>query len=154
MAAKNQRGNLVMALRICALILAAAYAHARLLDIKLADLVKKSELIAYGETTTTVSTPSRVSFRPREILKGKPPSGEIVLCNEPHNVESYDLRTMKVPYVVFAANEGDCYRPVHGASSIIEVDDGIARTVSIIDQPDGQPLQTFLEKIQPCPATP
>lgn len=153
MATNVRRRNLVAIWGTCGLALAASFAQARLLDIKLADLVEKSDFIAFGESTSTTSTPSRVSFRPKQVLKGKAAvnGGEIILCNEPDNIESYDLRTMKGAYVVFAAPKNDCYQPVHGASSIIEVEDGIARTVSIIDQPSSQPLHTFFEKIQPCP---
>lgn len=133
-----------------AFLLVAISAQAKLLNIALVDLVKRSDLIAYGETTTATSKPTRVSFRPKQILKGDASlsDGDIVLCNEPGEVESYDLRKMQTAYVVFAAKGWRCYKPVHGTSSIVQVADGAARTFAIADQPTGQPFEEFVRKIQ------
>jgi hypothetical protein len=121
----------------------------KLLHIKLAELVDKSQFIAVGRTIRSAAAPSKVLFQPKEILRGKMlEGGDIVLCNQPDDVESYDLRELEGLYVVFASFEVRCYRPVHGVSSVIRMTDGVAWTVGIYDQPESQPVQEFLGKVK------
>lgn len=147
------RKRYLLRLFICSfgiLVLVGVSAEAKLLNIRLVELIEKSDFIAYGETMDGMSTPAKVLFRPEKTLKGKalPAGEEISLCNQPEEVESYDLRKMRTHYVVFASKKWRCYKPVHGASSIVEVADGIAHTFAIADQPAGQPFDEFIKKIQ------
>jgi len=69
-------------------------------------------------------------------------------ATKPNDVESYDLRELDVPYMVFASRDRSCYRPVHGVSSIVKVTDGTAWTVGIFDQPENQTAEEFLRKVK------
>ena len=92
-----------------------------------------------------------MSFRLLRVLKGatnKEKGQEILLCNDPDEPESYDLRRLKTNYFVFASKCGDCYGPVYGLRSVIKVVAGNAETFAVKDQPTSQALEGFTNKIR------
>jgi hypothetical protein len=122
-------------------------AQAKLIDITLGQLVKDSAFIAYGHSE---STGNIVVFEPLSRLKGSPTrfSGRLEICNTPQDSESYDLRQIHGNYIFFAVQDDKCLRPVHGISSIIVVENNMARTAAISDQPRLSRLASLLHRVR------
>jgi hypothetical protein len=134
------------------LIVVCAPLSAKVIDITLAELVQKSELVACGRTAKPAKkrAESTVLFSPITVLKGQQivRDQKIYLCKMPASSESYDLSTIEEDYIVFASLDGRCYRPVHWISSIIMAKDDLVKTSAIADQPEYQALSDFIQKIQ------
>jgi hypothetical protein len=153
--AKKRRSLSIVAL--CVAIVAGGGApKAKIARTTLAELVQQSDLVLYGETTHHVAVPPEsnyatiwfkvMSFPKR--LRGLD-FGEVPVCDEVMLRDTIDLRKFPGSYVVFArANRRGCFSPVAGYKSLIPVRDGIAQTINIDDEPDTQPLSTFLNKVQ------
>ena len=148
-----------LAIGMAAMLLAGAI-FARLPDVTLAELVMNSDFIAYGANGNVPSksgkdgvsagTPT-VLFAPTLILKGVHETSRnesIVLCNEPNDVESYDLSSLPLSYFVFATKSGNCFRPILGVRSVVKVANGIAYTVAIADQPERQDYSAFVATVR------
>ena len=131
-------------------------AHAKLASVELMQLVEESTFIAYGKTQkvdreTLGKRGYVVRFKPEVILKNtQNEHWELVpLCNDLDDVESYDLRTYKEPYIIFASKQhAPCLFPVWGMYSVIATEGGQALTSSIYGQPKKQALSTFMDKIR------
>jgi hypothetical protein len=126
-------------------------ATARLLDINLSELVAQSDVIVYGQVVNgNEGDKDTVLVTPRAVLKGMKRENEkgFTICNIVGNTESLDLRSVHRPLVIFGRKNEDCLMPVHGISSTIVVDKGLAATASIVDQPDQQPISEFLKRIR------
>jgi len=129
--------------------------EAKLTKIKLNELVLGSSLIAYGRSIPTASSAPQGSantvwLQPISILKGETlvKGKKILLCNTPGDIESYDLRDLKEPYVIFAKQVDDCYLPIHGLRSVIQTKDKTIITWNIDGQPDQQSIAAFLAKVR------
>jgi hypothetical protein len=126
-------------------------ATARLLDITLAELVARSDVIVYGVVVNEPESKSHaVVVVPKAVLKGNIRANEdaFVVCNVVGDSESIDLNSVRRPLVVFAKRTPECLVPVHGITSTIVVRDGIAATAAIVDQPSRQSVADFLEKVK------
>lgn len=123
---------------------------ARLTNITLEELVAGSTLIAYGRTETKDAEASSVGFAVTTFLKMPSETAEkkARICNDATEIESYDLSLVTRTYVVFAAAKNDCYAPIHGLRSVVQVRDDIALTGNISGQPAEQPLDNLLSKIR------
>jgi hypothetical protein len=136
------------------LLVVSTAVSAKVMDITLAELVKKSEVIYYGHSIVTSTSVQKeykdtILFKPISVLKGQGDKDQkIHLCKMAASSESYDLAAIKENYIVFAAKDGSCYRPVYLYKSVIKVEGDLAQTWGIDDQPENQPLSQFLEKIQ------
>ena len=124
-------------------------ALAKLTNISLAELVEGSTVIAYGRSVTDGKSSPLVVFQTETLLKGPREAAQKTLriCNDPADVESYDLSKVSEPYVVFATGGKDCYTPIHGLRSVVQVREGIALTGNISDQPQEQPVTAFIKKV-------
>jgi hypothetical protein len=126
-------------------------ATARLLDVTLSELAAQSDVIVYGVVVSgNEANKGTVVVTPRAVLKGPKRENEkgLIICNVIGNTESLDLRSVHRPLVIFARNNQDCLMPVHGISSTIVVNKGLAATASIVDQPNQQPISEFLKRIR------
>jgi hypothetical protein len=128
---------------------------AKLISVSLEKLVDDSDLIAYGHTVGgTVSSapggPRTVSFEVASFLKEMGLSGRkrVRLCNDPEDVESYNLSKVEGAYVVFAKSSGTCFRPVLGLRSVVQTDGHFALTGNIAGQPERQEISSFLAKVK------
>ena len=126
-------------------------AMARLLDVSLSELVAQSDVIVYGVVVNeNGKNQGTVAITPKTVLKGAKGEDEkrFIVCNIVGNTESLDLREVHQPVVVFAKKNEDCLMPVHGISSTIVVNKGLAATASIVDQPTQQSISEFLKRIR------
>lgn len=130
-------------------------ALARVIDITLKELVQRSSYIAYGRSVISVANgfhedSKKVRFQPISVLKGKRLADDqkVTICNDPHDVESYDLRVIDQPYVVFARTTDECHLPIQRLRSVVKVDGDTALTRNIADQPETQSLSVFLKKVE------
>jgi hypothetical protein len=133
------------------LLAVSAGATAKLVDMKLSELVALSEVIVYGRVTSPdKGAEGTITFVAERVLKGAAvhKGMSVAICNAVDDSESLDLRAVHKRLVVFAKPDGPCFRPVHGISSTIIVSKGVAATAAIVDQPSQQPLSDFLEKIR------
>lgn len=131
--------------------------YAKLAYVELAELVEKASFIAYGETykeyNSSLETSSAylVRFRPHKILKNadKAQTDLVTLCNEfDFTGEAYDFRNLKQAYFVFASKKGDCLKPVWKMKSVVLVSGSVAATSNIVDQPEKQEVNDFMNKIR------
>jgi hypothetical protein len=126
-------------------------ATARLLDINLSQLVAQSDVIVYGLVVSgNEGNKGTVIVTPKAVLKGAKLENEkgFIICNVVGKTESLDLRSVHRPLVIFASKNQDCLMPIHGISSTIIVNKGLAATASIVDQPNQQSISEFLRKIR------
>jgi hypothetical protein len=122
-----------------------------LTSIKLEELVAGSTLIAYGRTETKDAKQSpAVEFEVIALLLAPSHATKKTfrICNDVSDVESYDLSRVTRSYVVFAAAKGDCYAPIHGLRSVVQIRDKVALTGNISGEPSEQPLDSLLSKIR------
>jgi hypothetical protein len=143
-------------LACCFLWMVSAAAHSKMTIVTLSQLVKKSEIIVYGHFNPLASgasnqSPAVVRFKAESILKGKDAVavGIIPLCNLPDEYsDEYDLAKLPGVNILFVSKKGQCYELSHGDRSVVSVYDGRAHTTAIEDQPEEQPLEELLLKIQ------
>jgi hypothetical protein len=124
---------------------------ARLTNITLEELVTRSTLVAYGRTETkSADDSSTVTFEIATLLMGPSDVARktVRICNDVTDVESYDLSRITRSYIVFAAAKDNCYAPVHGLRSVVQVREDAALTANISGEPSEQPLNTLLSKIK------
>jgi hypothetical protein len=147
--------QLALLLSLAIAVLCCRLANAKLIDITLSELVEGSDLIVYGQTAQRGSAESAtdtsiVWFEPIAILKGSglAKTQRLPICNTSNDVEAHDLSKFPGKYIVFAKSGDRCSGPIHGISSVIRVDGGIASTISIVDQPAKQARSTFLKKVR------
>jgi len=136
---------------LCTLVVPSA-AVASLKTITLAELVRKSDVIAFGHVRSAGS-PNRTNAAVLEItsaMKGKMAigRGNLPLCNGEVDTEHPDLAYVRGDYVVFAARNKGCFRLVWGWNSLIVVLNGRAHTSGIDDQPEDLPVEQFLAEIR------
>ncbi len=143
-------------LACCFLSMVSAAAHAKMTIVSLSQLVKKSEIIAYGHFNPLArgasnQSPAVVRFEAESILKGKDAVavGIIPLCNHRDEYsDEYDLAKLTGVDILFVSKKGQCYELSHGDRSVVPVYGGSAHTIAIEDQPEQQPLEELLGKIQ------
>lgn len=136
-------------------LLISQLALAKLIPIKLIELVQESSLIAYGRSVTEQTRASSGKtavtwFEPVSILKGKPlASGKrIAICDSSKDdAESFNLTKTSSSYFIFAKQSDQCYDPVRAMFSVVFVKDDIAETGRISGEPETQPLSGFVKKI-------
>ncbi|HEU4878956.1 MAG TPA: hypothetical protein VFT21_05865 [Gemmatimonadaceae bacterium] len=146
----------LMALVLAPLVLAATSSlHAMVVRTTLGELVEQSELVMYGVTTThqddqAARDESTVWFKSESLLKAPKglPSGDIPICEDSARSDTINLREYPGSYVVFATKRGKCFAPVAGYKSLIPVNEGVARTLDIDEQPRTEPLDVFFAKIR------
>jgi hypothetical protein len=112
--------------------------------------VSGATLIAHGRVARASKGNSYyIQFEPLSILKGGAISeGKgLQICNDPNDVEAYDLSSADGTYIIFAIAAHGCYAPLHGVRSVIRIQDGAALTGNIEGQPETQLLSVFLRKI-------
>jgi hypothetical protein len=138
-----------------AILLVSGSSLAKLVYITLEELVQTSVLIAYGKSAVDADGSSArgytvVLFEPSVVLKGvaSAKDARIPICNDPDDVETYDLRSVRGPYIVFAMLSESCYAPVRGIRSVVLVNDAMALTGNIEGQPRSQAVTVFLEKVR------
>ena len=120
---------------------------AMLPEITLAELVRTSDVVFVGRTASQTSTHYRVSVAPSQVIVGAV-GDRVQVCNSPQDVESRDLRTITVDYMLFARRVGDCLHPVHGRYSIVLFKKGIANTAAITGEPERQPVSALVRKVR------
>jgi hypothetical protein len=124
---------------------------ARSSDVKLADLIAQSEIIVYGHVVRSArDTQNAVTFVPQTVLKGEgiAVNTALPLCNAVGANDSFDLRAVSKPLIIFANSTAECLKPVHGFASTIAVGRGKAETAALYDQPARQPVAAFMAKIR------
>jgi hypothetical protein len=120
-------------------------------DVKLADLVAQSEVIVYGHVVRSAKdTQNSVTFVPQSVLKGDgiTVNTPLPLCNAVGASDSFDLRAVSKPLIIFANSTAECLKPVHGFASTIAVGHGKAETAALYDQPAREPVSSFLAQIR------
>lgn len=125
-------------------------ASAKLTNISLDELVSGATLIAHGRVVGALKSNSHyIQFQPLSILKGGAigEGEDLQLCNDPTDVETYDLSSADGNYIIFAIAAQGCYAPLHGVRSVVRIQDGAALTGNIEGQPETQLLSVFLRKI-------
>jgi hypothetical protein len=123
---------------------------ARTIDIRLRELVRSSEYIALGKSSSSGDS-GRVLFQAIDVYKDVRRVGSKRLvfgCPFDGNSESYDLSTFEYSYVLFAIVRSGCLEPAHGISSVVAIADGVAYTHQIADQPDEQLVSLFARSIR------
>jgi len=129
--------------------------YAKIARTTLDELVRYSDLVFYGETTSHVAplenNPYVIWFRTSSFLKSPIglDKGDLPICDDMMLRDTIDLRKYPGVYVVFArANRRGCYSPVAGYKSLVGIVEGTAQTFNIDEEPDTQPLDAFLTKIR------
>ena len=147
--------RLYLALFTVVLLVNSTMSLAKLVNIRLEKLVNDSDLIVYGRTIREsaggVSGGLRTgSFEVTSVLKGASLEGRkrVQICNDPGDIESYDLGKVVGFYVVFTKSSGDCFRPVLGLRSVVQTEGHFALTGNIADEPQQQDINSFLTKIK------
>lgn len=75
--------------------------------------------------------------------------GIIPLCNlRAEYSDEYDLAKLTGVDILFVSKKGQCYELSHRDRSVVPVYGGRAHTIAIEDQPEEQPLEELLGKIQ------
>jgi hypothetical protein len=130
---------------------------AKLVSIRLEKLVNDSDVIVYGRTMREGEATARVpgglrmvSFEVTLVLKGESLKGKkrVQICNDPGDIESYDLGKVVGSYVVFTKSSGGCFRPVLGLRSVVQTEGHFALTGNIADEPQQQDINSFLTKVK------
>jgi hypothetical protein len=146
----------VAALALASIVLAATNTiDAKVVRTTLDELVKQSELVMYGATIIRQNDQAGrdgtiVWFKVDTLLKAPKglPGGDIPICEDSARTDTINVREYPGAYVVFASKRGQCFSPVAGYKSLIPVNDGIARTLDIDEQPRTEPLDVFFAKIR------
>jgi hypothetical protein len=146
---------LVVAAVLCS---PAPHLVAKVSSMSLAEMVKKSPIIVYGETfEADGSSPARnvawVAFKTLVVVRGPESLAKevIYLCNsQPPMMDYPDLRKWADGVgVLFLAEKNDgCFQLVHSYVSVVDVRGNQASTAAIADQPISQPLGHFLKKVR------
>jgi hypothetical protein len=140
------------AVTLC-LLLHSGWVLAELIPMTLKGLVQEATVIAYGSSVPRSAVPpkasSTVRFQPVSVLKGKSlvKDEPIEVCNDPSDIESYDLRQFVEPYIIFATKARGCWMPVRGMISVVPIKADGAATWRIQGEPAAQPFTAFLMKI-------
>jgi hypothetical protein len=131
---------------------------AKVSSMSLAEMVKRSPIIVYGETLEVDgSSPPRnvawVAFKTLVVVRGSESLAKeiIYLCNSPPPMMDYpDLRRWAggVGVLFLTENNNGCFDLVHSYVSVVDVRDNQATTAAIEDQPIRQPLGRFLKKVR------
>jgi hypothetical protein len=129
---------------------------ARMTDITLPELIKKSEVIVFGHINPSVPTDPQeasapVPFEVVATLKGSKllkPSKKVLLCNPHDNSELPDLSKLTGNIVVFVTRTANCFELSHGYVSVVLLTEGRASTYAIKDQPENQPRKSFLNLVR------
>jgi hypothetical protein len=147
--------RLYLALFTVVLLVNSTMPLAKLVNIRLEKLVNDSDLIVYGRTireaTGSVAGGLRtVSFEVTSVLKGASLEGRkrVQICNDPGDIESYDLGEVVGSYVIFTKLSADCFRPVLGLRSVVQIDGHFALTGNIENEPQRQDINSFLTKVK------
>jgi hypothetical protein len=133
-----------------AAMMAWSAASAKLTNINLDELVSAATLIAHGRVVGTSKGNSHyIQFEPLSILKGGAigEGEDLQICNDPNDVEAYDLSSADGNYIIFAIAARGCYAPLQGVRSVIRIKDSAALTGNIEGQPETQSLSAFLRRI-------
>ena len=136
-----------------ACLMAPSLTLARMTDVTLMELVKKSDVIVFGHVSSTVdsATSAPVRFEVISVIKGGGTlkAGKILLLCNPHsNSELPDLSKLSGDNVIFLSKATDCFDLSHGYVSVVQVADGRASTYAIKDQPKSRQWKPFLRQLQ------
>lgn len=152
---QSAKKRVLTAFALALVVLAAASTlEAKVVRTTLDELVEQSELVMYGVTTHQEAQAERdqsiVWFKANSLLKAPKglPGGDIPICEDSARRDTVNLREYSGAYVVFASMRGHCFSPVAGYKSLIPVNEGVARTLNIDEQPRTEPLEVFLAKIR------
>jgi hypothetical protein len=131
---------------------------AKVSSMTLAEMVKKSPIIVYGETLEVDGSSSArnvawVTFKTLVVVRGSESLAKetIYLCNSPPPMMDYpDLRkwTGGVGVLFLTEKNNGCFELVHSYVSVVDVRDNQASTAAKEDQPISQPLGRFLKKVR------
>lgn len=149
---RTHRTAIVWTTIFCGLFILTS-ARARVSVVTLSQLVDESDTIVYGSfqltSRSSAQSPSYVQFTPKSVLRGKDIaiSGSITFCNS-SGEKAPDLSKLKGMLVLFATKQTECFGLSHGNKSIVRVKAGRARTATMDDQPEAQPLASLLKKIR------
>jgi len=155
MASSLKTGGLsTLAMAFFALVGAVAVC-AKIAYTTLDELVRYSDLVFYGETTSHAAplenNPYVIWFKPSSFLRSPIglDKGDLPICDDRMIRDTIDLRRFPGAYVVFArADRRGCYAPVAGYKSLVGVVKGVAQTFNVDEEPGTQPLDAFLTKIR------
>ena len=153
---QSTKKRVLAALVPASIVLAATSTlEAKVVRTTLDELVEQSELVMYGVTTIhqvdqAARDESIVWFKAQSLLKAPKdlPSGDIPICEDSARRDTINLREYAGAYVVFATKRGHCFAPVAGYKSLIPINEGVARTLDIDEQPRTEPLDVFFAKIR------
>lgn len=147
-----------MRLGLIAILLASpAPLVAKVSGMTLAEMVKGSPVIVYGETVEVGSSAARnaawVAFKALLVVRGPQSLRKqtIELCNSAPRMMDYpDLRKWSGGVGVLFLRQTDqgCFDLVHGHVSVVDVRDNLASTAAIEGQPKWQPLGLFFKKVR------
>lgn len=146
----------VLPMCFLALTISSGLAYAKVINVTLEDLVKKSDVIVYGHLNRvaigkSLSSPPAVNFDAQLVLKGRSIAsvGVVSLCNiRTESSDRDDLSHLGGDFILFLSKKGQCLDLSHGYRSVIDVEQGNAVTGTIEDQAENQPLRAFLAKVE------
>jgi len=152
---KNAISIIVLVVALCS---PAPRLVAKVSSMSLAEMVKKSPIIVYGETLgVDGSSPARnaawVAFKTLVVVRGSESFAKekMYLCNSrPPMMDYPDLQRWAggVGVLFLKEKNNGCFELVHSYVSVVDVRDNQATTAAIEGQPIHQPLGRFFKKVR------